>query len=108
MRSSVCLHAGSETGLSQLLRWLNFLYHMLGISEVAWIICALLCLTGSMTRCLSVLLFAVFACALFFWSLELQGQFRRFEDPLLKPIFTSFFSDFDPGDPINSRFKTII
>lgn len=42
MRSSVCLHAGSETGLSQLLRWLNFLYHMLGISEVAWIICALL------------------------------------------------------------------
>ena len=71
-------------------------------------LCASLCLTRSMTRCLSVLLFAVFACALLFWSLELQGQFRRFEDPLLKPESTSFFSDFDPGDPINSRLRTII
>lgn len=54
-----------------------------------------------MVRFLHILFLAVFACALFFWSLELPNQFGMFEDTfLLKTLFTSLFGDFDPEDRI--------
>ena len=58
---------------------------------------------------LSILLVAVLACALFFWSLETPDHFGTFQDALLKTLFTSFFGDFDPfTDVIDSRFKACI
>lgn len=92
--------------LSQLFGWVNLLYYMRGIEEVAWVVYALLRIIRSMTRFLSILFLVVFSFTLFFWSLELPGQFGRLDDVFLKTMLTSFFSEFDPDELINSRFKT--
>ena len=92
--------------LSQLFGWLNLLYYMRGIEEVAWVVYALLRIIRSMTRFLSILFLVVFSFTLFFWSLELPGQFGRLNDVFLKTVLTSFFSEFDHDELINNRFKT--
>mmetsp|Transcript_1340 Transcript_1340/g.1922 ORF Transcript_1340/g.1922 Transcript_1340/m.1922 type:complete len:1393 (-) Transcript_1340:1-4179(-) len=92
--------------LSQLFGWVNLLYYMRGIEEVAWVVYALLRVIRSMTKFFSILFLVVFSFTLFFWSLELPGQFERLDDVFLKTLLTSFFSEFDPDELINSRFKT--
>ena len=95
--------------LSQLFGWVNLLYYMRGKKEVAWVVYALLRIIGSMTRFLLILFVVVFSFALFFWSLELPGQFGRLDDVFLKTMLTSFFSDYDlDPDPDEVFLKTML